>query len=1111
VSKGRTSPTNGLGVRALMSRVLGGGPLGSGPFRALSKPVLAITAALLLSLAFGVAVAMAAPVAVVENATEVGYATATISGEAENTSNESREYAVRLYTSPNFTGAFRTPLSGQLDANIGRVSFEGKVGTLTADTTYYVKLVVFSLSSTYEEEATAPAPFTTKAGSPPSGTLSPPLSITATTAAFEGEVDTHSPAAAPASYEVEEGFKTPWEIRCVDGNECSVSGSPDPVVADSSPHQVEGTLTGLLPATTYEVVLAARNASGEATSQVESFTTLAAAPLVGRTFWSSPTSTSVVLNAELDPRGASTSYHFQMVPAAEYAESGFANAYETPIQVLEPGAKSLVVSAQVDGLQPATAYRFRIVATNSIGPAEGPATSVSTRGEPSSVPLACPNELFRTGFGALLPDCRAYEQATPVDKNGGSAEGGINYVRAAEDGEGITYYSQAGVPGGEGAANTPTFLASRGASNWTTQGLLPPQSLGNTANPLGYSADLRFVVNQVRRNGVGTGLYMKDTTVGSQTMIVAPQENPGLANFGLDGISEDGDVVYFESTAVLATGAGTGVDHLYVWQRATGAVTLSGILPSGLKPAGGSFGGAYNWQAGETAVGGSLERLYVTEAHAASQNGEQVFFTAGGTGQLYLRTGVAGSHPTTVAVSASQKTNGGGPHGTDPLGPQPAAFVEATPSGSSVLFMSTEELTNDANTGAADQTRNLYQYEVASGKLTDLTPDSHDAGGADVRGVLGSGAEGASVYFVARGALAEGGEVGEENLYHYQRSGSESTISFIAQLETESSEPGSDARNWSSGFGSFEDGDRGKTARVSVAGNVLLFRSMRSLTGYNNANGSNCNGSSGQGLCQELYRYVASSGSVDCISCDPDGVAPVGAASLTNELINAFLGDATEDKAQVLPRNLSADGDRVFFQSPDALLPQDTNGSSGCRPAGEVPTCQDVYEWEAPDAPGGSCQAPEDSGGCLYLLSTGQSSQPSYFGDADLEGRNVFIFTQSQLVPADQDQLYDVYDAREEGGLAAQNERPPTSCSGEACQGPASVSPAPLSAASASLVGPKNPTAQIKKQEKKKPDSKKREKREQQKKRERKKQEGLQRNLKRRQDRHRSPRRGGNK
>jgi len=166
----------------------------------------------------------------------------------------------------------------------------------------------------------------------------------------------------------------------------------------------------------------------------------------------------------------------------------------------------------------------------------------------------------------------------------------------------------------------------------------------------------------------------------------------------------------------------------------------------------------------------------------------------------------------------------------------------------------------------------------------------------------------------------------------------------------------------------------------------------------------------------------------------------VGPATLQTQ--TSFLAPAAD--APITPRNLSASGDQVFFQSPDALVPADTNGVT------------DVYEWEAPGA--GSCSTQSSSfsqqdGGCLFLLSTGKSPDPSYFADASASGDDAFFFTAQSLVGQDQDQLVDVYDARVDGGLASQDPQSATSCVGDACRGPAGTSPPPPTAASVSFAG----------------------------------------------------------
>jgi hypothetical protein len=168
--------------------------------------------------------------------------------------------------------------------------------------------------------------------------------------------------------------------------------------------------------------------------------------------------------------------------------------------------------------------------------------------------------------------------------------------------------------------------------------------------------------------------------------------------------------------------------------------------------------------------------------------------------------------------------------------------------------------------------------------------------------------------------------------------------------------------------------------------------------------------------------------------------------------------------AAVLSRNLSADGDRVFFETTDALVAADTDGDEGCPPWGSrkqelggLKACQDVYEWEANGS--GSCHSEAQDGGCLYLISTGKSPDASFFADASASGGDVFFFTPDRLVGQDEDGLTDVYDAREGGGLKSQNEVPPVPCEGEGCKRGAGEAPAFLSLGTPGFSGPPNPSS----------------------------------------------------
>ena len=354
--------------------------------------------------------------------------------------------------------------------------------------------------------------------------------------------------------------------------------------------------------------------------------------------------------------------------------------------------------------------------------------------------------------------------------------------------------------------------------------------------------------------------------------------------------------------------------------------------------------------------------------------------------------------------------------------------------------------------GGSARGEDLYRYDTGSEELTDLTPDEADPLGAEVRGVLGTSENGEYVYFAANADLdgagpgeagdCSGSEFGGGSSFKgecslYLAHGGETT--FLARLDTEDHEGSSDAENWLRG-------GYGRTARVSADGKTLLFRSQRQLTAYDNV-GSRCVTNKTPGPCAELYRYHVGDG-VSCVSCNPAGDPPTWPAYLSQ--ISPGNGVPNTGSTNQL-RNLSADGNRIFFESADKLVAGDVNGDTGCPRVTFAadftgpPACLDVYEWEADGT--GSCHSSAQNGGCLYLISSGTGSEPAFFLDASKDGDQAFFFTQQQLVPQDTDGLRDVYVASVDGGLASQHASAPPACQADSCHGaPSSSSSAPAAA-----------------------------------------------------------------
>ena len=868
-------------------------------------------------------------------------------------------------------------------------------------------------------------------------TLTPgdPSAITGTSATLNAKVDPEGFPVTDCHFEY--GTDTSY------GQTAPCSPAPG---AGSGDVAVHADLSGLPSGTAFHYRIVASNANNDAdttgtsTGPDQTLTTLG--PQIHSTTATQITRTSAKLGSQINPAGKVTSFHFQYGPTASYGQT-------TPDGNLPSDTSDRSATRDISGLTPGTTYHYRVIATNPDGTSVGPDRTFATYPAAPAF-AACSNDALRTGAGARLPDCRAYEQATPVDKHGNDAIGRLNFVQAAADGHAVDFFSTGNLPTTGGSSNQPIYLATRGASSWSSDGLLPATSGDAVAHDLGWDDNFDTALSYTHSATANTStLDLYDTATRARQQAGSFPQLTSTPK--LNDIADDTSHFTFQSQKALLPGAISGKENLYDLDH--GTLTLAGRVPafpatacddSGgpacTVSAAGAFAGSYDTLTPDLSSGGARQYFYTQ--NTLSDDGSRVFFTEADTGRLFMREGGT----STTQLNADQG-------GNDPNPGKPASFLAATPDGATVYFSSCEQLTPDStavSTPAAtcltdNQGQDLYAYDTASGDLTDLTVDSTptDPKGAAVRGLLGASDDGSYVYFAARGVLAPGALAGQPNLYLYQ----DGDTTFVATLGPggPSSGDSSDGDAWRQDLGAvIKDTGLAKSSRVASDG-TLLFASTKSLTGYDNTDsGNDCSDGNASGTpCTELYRYHPGDPGPVCVSCNPTGAAPRSNASLSTRFRGGGLTITGPDlNADFLTRNISADGDTVFFDSADALLAADTNGVS------------DVYEWEAEGS--GSCDSTGVNGGCLYLLTTGTSTRPSFFADASASGGDAFFFTDSQLVPQDADQLVDVYDARVNGGLPSQHPENQPGCTGDACQGPASPPPADPGSGSSSFAGPGN-------------------------------------------------------
>ncbi|MFY9822264.1 MAG: hypothetical protein WAM82_12855, partial [Thermoanaerobaculia bacterium] len=191
------------------------------------------------------------------------------------------------------------------------------------------------------------------------------------------------------------------------------------------------------------------------------------------------TATSATLRAEINPNGLSTTYRFEYITEAAYQANleatppreGFFGASQVPPPPsagsgMGSGTTFQKVAQHVSSLVKSTAYSYRPVATNSdpAGPVFGPTHTLTT-------------ESFGAQF--VLPDNRAWEMVSPVDKGGGAIAlpealfGGGDFQAAASSAE-LTYSSATAFEGAQSAPPVSQYVSRRTPSGWSTENVSAP-------------------------------------------------------------------------------------------------------------------------------------------------------------------------------------------------------------------------------------------------------------------------------------------------------------------------------------------------------------------------------------------------------------------------------------------------------------------------------------------------------------------------------------------------------------------------------------------------------------------------------------------------------------
>jgi hypothetical protein len=851
----------------------------------------------------------------------------------------------------------------------------------------------------------------------------PPLALVlgeaevgATTATLKATI---TPAPLPkltTLYQFEYALKGSGQWKKAPENKVDVGKGPAPVAVDQK-------LEGLEINACYELKLIAHSkyhgAEGEEQGE---FCTKPIAPVVatGKARWSSPPASgpSLTLTGTVNPGKDQTTYLFEYVSEEAFQASGFGGAAVAPALPAPAGHGLFTVSVlqTATGLDPAKAYRYRLVATNSVGTSTGQTLTVS----PAD------------------PAARYYELVSEADSGGLGVE---EILAVSDDGRRVGLGSQSLGDSHSLPGQTTPFLAFHGLGGWEVQQVNPDPEEGRAGgsfvptawfpSDLGTALWSHYSAAMQIRGEVEWTFTDPDGSRRAALPRLVPVSGRGTAEtfFRVTGAAADlssfvfqreeaGDASQRASATYLpgqpptsgepgdiyrVSGAGSPSPALTLVNRDPGGVLISNAC--------GAWVGSNRFNsAGDSNLSNKGLNL-----RPVSADGAIIYFSVRPSGssacnvatdriRIFKRIGDASTVEVSAcarAVPASCTT----PDGDD-------FFQGASLDGGRAFFTTTRKLTESDE----DTTLDLYLYDsnppggqpqlvqASAGEAVAVDHPVIGSGAEALEGVVDVSADGSRAYFVAKGRLTAAGTKGANNLYVYQRDDAHPTgrIAFVAKLDSGDSNLWAAAAKPAQALPLVAPGGKGGD------GHLLLFPSQAKLLGADTDSAA------------DLYRYDDETTQLACLTCAGNGLLGVSIA--------LHKGFTNPDSAQE-SRIATEDASRVVFASAEQLSPDDHN------------TLPDAYEWHE---------------GALNLITTGDASSSglgrNVTGELILplisrDGGAVLFATADRLVGRDQNSATDAYAARTGGGFPEAGAE--ISCtSAEFCRTAPVTPPAPLAVGS---------------------------------------------------------------